>query len=125
MRRALLLTALVTAAAALGAFDLRPSQAVQMCSTTCSGGVTIKCCVATGTCSSSGGSLDCAGVSHTCADYDAANSAYNSCLSSCQASYNVCASHCTTHTFTCLAPCVTARNNCEDSCQPPQTNFGC
>src|SRR5436190_18550941 len=113
MRRALLLTALLAACAGLGAFDPRPSLAAQMCSTTCSSGVTLKCCVP-GTCSSASGGLVCDGVSHTCADYDAANSSYNSCLNSCQSAYNQCASRCTTHTFTCLAPCVTQRNACED-----------
>ena len=124
MKRALLLTFVLAAALWAGAFDPGAAQASSTCTTTCPSGVTLKCCVATGTCTSSASGLDCAGVSHTCADYDAGAAARTNCLGNCFDSYEACVDSCTT--FTCVNQCVQVRNYCNSHCPAaPATTWGC
>ncbi|HYG64625.1 MAG TPA: hypothetical protein VEL74_18745 [Thermoanaerobaculia bacterium] len=96
-----------------------PASASQMCSTSC-GATTIQCCVSTGTCTSSAGSLNCNGTVYTC---DAIN-AYNACKLDCLDRYMTCRSFCTDRT--CLSECAEFRTWCIADCGPmPQTSFGC
>lgn len=123
MRRLLALTALLTVVVGWGSLQPGNAQASQMCSTTCSGGVTLKCCVSSGSCTSSSGQISCNGVVHSCADWQAAYAAYNGCLSRCDAEFQACMSTCTT--FTCIEDCGSNRNFCESFCSYPQSNWGC
>jgi hypothetical protein len=97
-----------------------PASATQTCSTSC-GTTTLKCCVATGTCTSAAGSINCNGTVYTC---DAIN-AYNACRSDCLAGRTACRNQCTTRT--CLLDCDDEYQACLTfQCGPaPQTSFGC
>jgi hypothetical protein len=124
MKRALLLTILLALVFWSGAFAPRVAQANPMCTTTCSSsGVTLQCC-ASSSCTSSSSGIVCDGVSHTCADYDAATSARGQCLGTCFDNYDRCIDSCTN--FTCVNQCVQVRTSCINHCPPaPQTSWGC
>lgn len=124
MRRAILLTALLALVFWSGAFAPRIAQANPMCTTTCSSsGVTLQCC-ASSSCTSSSGGIVCDGVSHTCADYDAATAARGQCLSDCIDQLEACTGSCST--TACLNACAQQRNFCTSHCPPaPQTSWGC
>ncbi len=125
MRRLLALTALLTVVVGWSSLVPGGAQASQMCSTTCSGGVTLKCCVSTGSCTSSPGQIECNGVVHTCAEWQAGAAAVDNCVNNCYATYDACIVPC--RTFTCIGNCTRARNTCENNCylSGPQTNWGC
>jgi hypothetical protein len=125
MRRLLLLVALLTVIVGWSSLAPDNAQASQMCSVSCSG-VTLQCCVSTGSCTSSPGQIECNGVVHTCAEWQAGAAALDNCLANCQAQYQACSAGCLT--FTCIGPCARARNTCEENCyvySSPQSNWGC
>lgn len=125
MKKALLLTGLLAAlTVAFGIDPVRVAEAAQTCSTTCSGGVTLQCTTATGTCTSTSGSVTCCGQTYYCSTIDAAVAERNACLLDCDERYFTCRSFCTTRT--CLTECAAFRTTCRSDCGPlPQSSFSC
>jgi hypothetical protein len=121
MRRLLVLAALLTGI--VGWSSLGDAQADQMCSVSCSG-ATLQCCVSSGSCTSSPGQIECNGVVHTCAEWEAEREVAGNCVDNCMAAYNACLPSCST--VTCAGSCARTRNNCILNCPNlPQTNWGC
>jgi hypothetical protein len=121
MRRFLELVCIVVVTLVAAQWGPAVAVASQTCSTTCSSGAVIKCTVATGTCSSSPGSVSCCGQVHGCSAIDA----YYSCFDRCEAEYDACVSQCTTFN-PCVNDCLQNRNFCESFCgSAPQTSFSC
>jgi hypothetical protein len=121
MRRLLALACF--AAALVLATQWGPGVAVasQTCSTTCSSGAQISCTVASGTCTSSPGSVSCCGQVYGCSAIDS----YWACRDNCDAQYDSCIHQCRVFN-PCVNNCLQNRNFCYSLCgSPPQTSFSC
>jgi hypothetical protein len=121
MRRALVMIGLMTVVFLVTWGGPRAASATQTCTATCSGGSTLSCTVATGTCSSASGTVTCCGQTHDCAAIDA----YNACKSDCSTEYNLCKSRCTVRD-PCLSDCTDGFHLCLSDCGArPTTSWSC
>lgn len=108
--RKLLVAVTLTMIVGIAADRGRSASASQTCSATCEGGNSIVCTVASGTCSSSSGTVTCCGTTHNC---NAINSWY------------VCFFECV-HGFPPQGVSSDIKGNCSQICgAAPQTNFSC
>jgi hypothetical protein len=121
--RKLFLTGGLLAVVAMLTYPMpRPAWAKQTCTATCQAGATITCTVASGTCTSSPGTVTCCGQVHNC---NAIN-AYNACKSSCSTALSACFGRCNGVINPCVAECETAYRSCLTFCgSAPQTSFSC
>lgn len=121
MRKALVMIGLMMVVVLATWGGPRVASATQTCTATCSGGSTLTCTVATGTCSSAVGTVTCCGQTHDCV----AINAYNACRNDCNADYNLCKSRCTVRD-PCLTECNDAQRACWSSCGTrPTTSWSC
>ena len=121
MRRALVTIGLLVVVFLAAWGGPRVASATQTCTATCSGGSTLSCTVATGTCSSASGTVTCCGQTHDCV----AINAYDACRNNCSNQHDTCINHCTVRD-----PCVTNCNNalrtCWNNCGAhPTTSWSC
>jgi hypothetical protein len=121
MRRLLELACILVVTLVAAQWGPAVAVASQTCNTTCSSGAVITCTVASGTCSSSPGSVSCCGQVHDCSAIDA----HETCINNCDAAFDACASRCRVFD-PCVRNCATTRNSCYTNCGPaPQTSFSC
>lgn len=80
MRKVLLLTGCLIAVAAALSLGPAVASAALTCNVTCPSGATLKCCLSSGSCSSTTNSIDCNGTTLSCAAVDAANACKSSCV---------------------------------------------
>jgi hypothetical protein len=105
------------------ALSVRPADASLTCNVTCASGATLRCCLSSGSCSSTAGGIDCNGTLMNCSDIDS----YNDCRADCRwyrddCFWSLCngekeciGTYCQPQYFDCLANCGPA----------PTTNIGC
>jgi hypothetical protein len=121
MRRMLLMVGLLAVVTLVTYGGPTAVAASETCTATCSGGATLSCTVASGTCSSAAGMVTCCGQTHNC---NAIN-AWDTCQNSCQTAYNTCFSHCTVFN-PCVTICVNNRLTCQRNCgAQPTISFSC
>jgi hypothetical protein len=92
------------------------------CETTCPSGIVLKCCLASGTCTSSSDSVNCNGTVLTCAAADERHA----CLQACQDQLFLCRIECPSlDDRVCQRACTDAYRDCQWSCPPGPTSIGC
>jgi hypothetical protein len=99
------------------------AEAGPTCTASCSSGATLQCCLTSGYCTASSGSIDCNGTLMTCGPIDA----YNACEDDCVAQKNYCAFYTCQSNKVCYGDyCYPEYRDCLASCGPrPTTNIGC
>lgn len=123
MRKVFLLTGCLLAVAAALSLSPAVASAALTCTVTCSSGTTLKCCLSSGSCSSTSNSIDCNGTTLSCA----AVSAYNACRSACTAQRDACGWNVCGGDRDCYREiCIPENIDCIIACgAQPQTNIGC
>lgn len=122
MRKLVGVLGVVTVVLLVGTLDRPAASASDTCTASCSGGATLACVVANGTCSSSDmTSVTCCGATHTCT----AINQWDACRANCTTLYNECVSTCRVFD-PCVENCVRARTTCQNDCGTmPQITFSC
>ena len=122
MRRMLLLVGLLAVVVLATYGGPTAVAASETCTATCSGGATLSCTVASGTCSSAVGTVTCCGgQTLTCG----AINTWDACRTSCDTAYTNCVNHCTVRN-PCLQNCLTGRSTCESHCgAQPTISLSC
>lgn len=122
MRKMLMLAGCLMAVAVALSLGPAVASAALTCNVTCPSGATLKCCLSSGSCSSTTNSIDCNGTTMSCAAIDA----YNACRSSCIAQRNACGSNVCGGDRACYRDvCMPDYFDCLTSCGgQPATNIG-
>ena len=120
MRKCNLVSGLVLA---LALWFIPSTGEAQTCTVSCGGGVTLSCCLSSGSCTSFTSSIDCNGTTLSCA----AIQAYNSCNTNCVNQRNYCGSAVCGGDKACYTEvCIPDYMDCRASCgSRPTTNIGC
>lgn len=122
MRRAFLLSGCLLIVAAALSLGPAVASASLTCNVTCPSGATLKCCLSSGSCSSTTTSIDCNGTMMTCEDVDS----YNACRSACTQQRDACGWNVCRGDRDCYREiCIPEHMDCLIGCGGATTNIGC
>lgn len=122
MRKVFLLAGCLLAVTAALSLGPAVASAALTCNVTCPSGATLKCCLSSGSCSSTPNSIDCNGTTLSCAAVDASNA----CKAACVAQRDHCGSAVCNGDRACYREiCLTDYFDCLFSCPGAPSNIGC